>query len=89
MPTWVVVLGECRILSRLFRLSSTRNQDLPRWWSSWWAMLNRVLRACTFLGVRMKCSSTVPALLEEVRLFNSALPASQNPPCSMGLCTGI
>ena len=84
MPrTWVVVLGECRILSRLFRVSRTMNQERPRWWSRRCATLKSVRRACTFLGVSTKASSTggMPALpAVEMRLASSALPATDASP---------
>lgn len=54
--TCVVVRGDCKILSRVLRMSSTRTQAGPRRWCSRWAMLNKVRSACTFFGV-----STTPS----------------------------
>ena len=58
--TCVVVRGDCKILSRVLRMSNTKTQAGPKRWCSRWAMLNKVRSACTFFGV-----STTPSEASE------------------------
>lgn len=81
--TCVVVRGDWRILSKVLRMSSTSTQAGPSRWCSLWATLNRVRRACTFLGVRTTPSdaSVAPpvALPEELLVGPAAGPSLSVP----------
>ena len=68
--TCVVVRGDCKILSRVLRMSSTRTQAGPKRWCNRWAMLNKVRSACTFFGVR-----TTPSEASEGRPRDPLLEA--------------